>query len=273
MRQFCISLIIVLAISLPAFGQSTANPQPVDWDAVISGGLDAVILKAKTEEARLKAERVAAERKASVFLDEPESLLPLDTTETVWVTKDRKTVVIIGKVVLRKGLLEFFACVAGTKEHESILALPVKPHVIHAGLLAIGAEPGAPAQFDPKFVPAKGEKIEVKVRWKDAEGKIREVDAQDWVLEAASKKKMSIPWVFTGSVLRKMDDGVTVYLADATGEIIGLSNFPASVLDVPIESTDSNEELLFTPNTAEIPEVGTRVTVLLRPIMVEKAEK
>lgn len=265
MKNFCIFLIIVLTSSFTAFCQTTA-----EWEAVISGGLEGVIQKAKAEEARLKAERIAAERKANVHLDRPETLLPLDASETIWVTKDRKSVVILGKVVLRKGLLEFFACQSGTKEHESILALPAKPHVIHAGLLAIGAEPGAPAEFDPKFVPAKGEKIEVKIRWKDNDGTIRETLAQNWVLEAVSKKKMSIPWVFTGSVMRKMDDGVTVYLADATGEIIGLSNFPASILDVPIESTDANEDLFFTPNTDEIPEIGTPVTVLMSPILQEK---
>jgi hypothetical protein len=56
-----------------------------------------------------------------------------------------------------------------------------------------------------------------------------------------------------------------VYQADREGDLICVSNFPAAVLDLPIESTSENTELLFEAFTERIPPVGTAVTVILKP--------
>lgn len=234
-----------------------------DWTAPLKG-LDQAIEMAKKEESREQAKKIETERNATILLDNPETLIPLDPLSKIWVTKDRKAVVIPATVALKKGLLEFFACVKGTKDHESILVLEIKPFLMHAALLVVGAEPGGPAQFSPVFVPPSGDEIDVIVRWKDKDGKRCEAKAQDWVLESEKQKPMSVPWVFTGSVLKKTDEGKTIYMADVTGEIIGLSNFPSSILDVPIASSDSNESLLFSPNTDKIPDVGTQITLILQ---------
>src|SRR5690348_755269 len=40
--------------------------------------------------------------------------------------------------------LEFFCCVTGTNEHESVLRSAVKPSHLHLALLMIGLKPGEP---------------------------------------------------------------------------------------------------------------------------------
>jgi len=114
-------------------------------------------------ESRLKT-AVALNQQKSVLLDKPNGRLFLQTS-----------------VALTEGLLEMFLCKKQTKEHESVLMIDSSAQVIHAGLLAAGAVPGRPAKFTPEFSPPQGDRIEVYVHWKDAEGKPRHALAQSWV--------------------------------------------------------------------------------------------
>ncbi|MDD3587618.1 MAG: YdjY domain-containing protein [Thermoguttaceae bacterium] len=197
------------------------------------------------------------------LVEQPQALRRLDPAEPVWVTPDRKQVVLGGEICLREGLLEFFACRTRSKEHESIVVLNIKPRLIHAALLVIGAKPGSPARFDPVFVPPSGEEIDIRIRWKDETGHVKELPAQELIREATSKKTMQVPWVFTGGLFGTDPEGKKYYLADISGEIFGVSNFPGSVLDVPFESSANNDNLYYEPNTPNIPAVGTPVTLLL----------
>lgn len=197
------------------------------------------------------------------LVDSPESLHALDQEEFVWVTADRQQVILGGTICLREGLLEFFACRARSKEHESIVAFDIKPHLIHAALLVIGAKQGSPARFSPVFVPPKGEIIHINVRWQDDAETIVEVRAQELILELESKKTMQSPWVFTGGLFGTDPNGKNYYLADISGEIFGVSNFPGSVLDVPFESSSENALHIYAPNTEKIPPIGTPVTLIL----------
>ena len=73
-------------------------------------------------------------------------------------TRRTRRVVMVGQVCLREGQMEMFACLKNTKEHESVLAVPTEAFVVHAALMAVGAEPGNPARFRPKYQPARGRK-------------------------------------------------------------------------------------------------------------------
>ena len=53
--------------------------------------------------------------------------------------------------------------------------------VIHAGLLALGAKPGAPVQYRPDFKPASGQQIDIFVQYVDAKGTRLRARAQDWL--------------------------------------------------------------------------------------------
>ena len=97
----------------------------------------------------------------------------LEPDSDVWVDMKNKQVVLQGNVCLTHGPLEMFAVPKGTKEHESVVAVKTKAAVVHAGLLAVGAESGTTVQFQPKYKPATGEKVEILVFWTDEKGNRR----------------------------------------------------------------------------------------------------
>ncbi len=226
-----------------------------------ANGANGANAERRDDEART---RRAVEETVVATVDEPEKLRRLDKTAPIWVASDRKRVVLGGVVCLREGPLEFFACRRGSKEHESVVALDVAPHLIHAALLAVGAKQGKPAKFDPEFVPPTGEEIEIELRWRDAEsGAVRKIRAQETVRDAETGREMSAPWVFTGGLFGVDAEGKKYYLANVTGEIFGVSNFPGSVLDVPFESSSDNALLAFEANTDKIPPTGTPTALIL----------
>jgi len=108
-------------------------------------------------------------------------LTPLNKQETVLLDLEGKRLLLKSHVCLRKGVLELLCCLKQTKEHEAILSIDTKAYVIHAGLLALGAEQGQPVQFDPEFKPATGQKIDIFVNWTTADGKPHRVAAQEWI--------------------------------------------------------------------------------------------
>jgi undecaprenyl-diphosphatase len=228
------------------------------------------------EEAKEQA-AIAEEQQRIPLVDEPDKLIPLDPKDRIWITPDGRSVVILGRIALREGFLELLACRIGTKEHESIISVRVKPFLIHAALLAVGAEPGKPVQQTPQFIPPSGDEIEIVIRWNDSDGHRKEVFAQEWVWDAGnskedSKKAMSTHWVFTGSRQYKDESGGNHYIADESGELFGLSNFVGAILDVPIKSSADNAELLFACFTERIPERNMPLTLILTPAKNKKRE-
>lgn len=232
------------------------------------------------------------------LVDDPSSLKLLQPSYPIWIDGDDKRVVMVGRVCQRRAPLELFACTRGGKEHESVLAVNTEAWLMHAALLAVDAEPGSPVAFVPEYVPASGTEIEIAVIWEDESGRRRRARAQDWVRDVsalyerfqgvianqfddelnlvdqhAAWKSMEHPWVFAGSQFVKDEQtGEGSYLANAEGELICVSNFPTAVLDVPIRSSDSNASLMFETFTERIPPLGTPVTMVLTPVLGERAE-
>jgi hypothetical protein len=195
--------------------------------------------------------------------DRPPELKRLSRTEEVWIDKPRREVVVGGRIVLVEGPIEVFACVEKTKEHEAIVAIRSSAKLVHAALLAIGLDPGSPVSFDPEYVAAKGPAVRVRVRWKDAAGKAHEARGQDWVRNARTQAALDADWVFAGSAFwQDPADGTEYYQADG-GDVICVSNFPTAMLDLPLESSQSNEELLFEVFPDRVPPRDTEVDVVL----------
>lgn len=192
----------------------------------------------------------------------------LDPSCDVWVDAKNKQVILEGEVCLREAPLELFACMRGYKEHEAVVRINTMAFVVHAALLAVGAKPGSPVQFRPKFVPASGTTVDIDVHWTDERGMKQRARAQDWIRDNKTKKEMSQSWVFGGSRFWKDEEGHEHYAAEG-GDFICVSNFPGAMLDLPIESTDANEDLLFEAFTDHIPPRMTKVTLVLKPRLEE----
>ena len=133
-------------------------------------------------------------------LPSPEGAKPLfkGGDFAAWVDPRRGVVLIDGQVTLRAGPLEMFACIQKTKEHESVVAVNTQAFPIHAALLALGAEPGHPVQFQPKFAPPAGTEIDIEVRWRDTEGQWQSARAQEWVRDVntggGTKEFLGLRW-------------------------------------------------------------------------------
>lgn len=183
----------------------------------------------------------------------------------VEIDSQRKVLVIEGTICLREGQLELFACPKGTKEHESILSLATDATTVHAGLLAIGAEPGAPVKYNPEYVPASGPIVDIYVVWVGEDGKQKQMRAQEWVRSVQTKKELDSEWVFGGSSFNVNEEtGERYYLANS-GDLICVSNFATAALDLQIRSSQANAELMFEAFTDRIPPKGTKVRLLLLP--------
>lgn len=197
---------------------------------------------------------------------EPDELQLLHPRYPVWVTRDCKSVVLSAIICQRQAPLETFACLRGTKEHESVVVVNTAAYVVHAGLQATGAQAGTPVRFVPEYVPARGPEIEITMIYRDAQGRIQRARGQDWVRDVQTNQAMQHPWVFAGSHFVKDEQTQeSYYQADGEGALICVSNFPSAVLDVPVPSSDSAASLLFEAFTEHIPPLGTPVTMVLTP--------
>ena len=163
-----------------------------------------------------------------------------------------------------------FACTRNTKEHESIVSANTKAYIVHAALLSLGAEPGHPAQWVPAYRPPSGTEIEVMVFWVDENGKEQTTRAQEWVKDIRTGKAMTHPWVFAGSRFwTDQETGKKYYQAEG-GDFICVSNFSTAMLDIPIESSQSNEQLAFEAFAERIPPLGAPVRLILKPKLKEQ---
>jgi hypothetical protein len=215
-------------------------------------------------------EKDKEKEKAAAKLTEPPTLTRMSPEYDIWVDPKRKIVIVDGKVALRDGLLEMFACPKGTKEHESIVAVNCKAQFIHGGLIAVGAEPGHPVSFTPEYKSATGPVVQVRVLWKDEKGNNRTALAQEWVQHTKTGQQLEYSWVFGGSEVHVDETtGKKTYLADG-GDLICVSNFTSAMLDLPIPSSDSNAGLSFRAFTERIPPIGTPVRLVLEPQLPEK---
>ena len=188
---------------------------------------------------------------------------------------DKREIIIDAEVNLREGSLEFLLCKWVTavgqksKEHESILRTKAAASQLHGALLLLGLAPGKPAQWvvgdddvEGRFLPPRGAKLNISLRWRDKKGKVRVIEASKFIT-VAEKKKAAVPkeWIFVGSDI--LGDGR--YWADTEGGIISVANTADAVIDVPFESSSKNLLLSFIANTQAIPEKGTAVEVIIRP--------
>jgi hypothetical protein len=203
----------------------------------------------------------------------PDTYKPLNKGKTIFFEKaadGTRRVHLLTEVVLREGPLEVFLCKLNTKEHESIVHIDADAREIHFALVAAGAVAGSPARFVPEYKPATGTRIKVTVTYRE-KGKVKTAPAADWVTDKVSGKHLAHDWVFAGSRFFKDPDGKNpdYYMAN-NGEVISLSNFPDSMMDLPIKSSKDAADLIFEADTAKIPPLRSPVIVTLEPVAEKK---
>jgi hypothetical protein len=209
----------------------------------------------------------------------PDAYKPLNKQKTVLFEKapdGTRRVHLMTEVVLREGPLEVFLCKLNTKEHEAILHVDADAREIHFALIAAGAKAGHPVQYvDPKtgksdFKLPTGTPIKVTVTYRQ-KGKVKTSPAGDWIKDPKAGKNLDFDWVFAGSRFFKDPEGKNpdYYMAN-NGEVITVSNFPDSMLDVPIKSSKDDADRIFEADTPKIPPLRTPVIVTLEPVVEKK---
>ncbi len=154
--------------------------------AVVLLGLSAMM------SARGEEQAPAVPTPSKVLAGVVKQAIPMNPQRTLWLDRQKKAVYVQSHVVLTAGLLEMLCCPAGTKEHESILASPCPPQLVHAALLALGAETGKPAEFGDSFRPPQGEKLELTLFWENEQGKLQQQDARQWI-RTATRRYFVVP--------------------------------------------------------------------------------
>jgi hypothetical protein len=205
-------------------------------------------------------------------LPAPEGARRLAPDCDVWLDMKQRAVIVDGEVCLRQGMLEMFACTRNTKEHEAVVSANTKAFLVHTGLLALGAEVGNVVQWVPEFKPASGTEIDVTVEWLDDQGKQQSARAQDWIRNVQTGRAMEHPWVFAGSRFWTDEETGRQYYQAEGGDFICVSNFSTAMLDIPIASSQSNDELAFEAFTEHIPPLRTPVRLVLKPKLEKKPQ-
>lgn len=196
----------------------------------------------------------------------PDSWKRIGKEEEIWIDTKAKEVIIAGHVCLNQGPLEMFICPEHTKEHESVIAAHATALQVHLALTALGFDPGSATSWDPEYRAAYGPTIKVTLKWQDRESKTTKTAlANQWIRDVKTEKAMEHLWVFGGSQFwEDPDTDERIYYGDS-GELICLSNFSTATIDVNVESSQSNDGLLFEAFTENIPPVGTKVYAIIKP--------
>ncbi len=203
----------------------------------------------------------------------------------VKINLERKSVDVTAAVSLREGSLEFIACLANSKEHESIVVVKARPSHIHTALLLLRAKPGHPAirkmvgdEDNPRWIdiPPQGSPITVSFVVPSEDGKPIDRPISDFVARIDYDSDPGAPeiedsgerlqhFVFAGSRLYGKDGEPKTYLADTSGSVISLSTFGDELLCLPEVYANENQALQWEVNPKHLPEIGTEITLRLTP--------
>ncbi len=183
--------------------------------------------------------------------------------------------------------LELLVCGPDSREHESLVMTRAKPSHIHAALLMLGLEPGAPGRFESRdgralAIAAAGPEVVIEIETAGADGTKVIARPAEWIKSAKDGRafdgaagpgaaKIPPAWVFSGSRFVKRPDPATgqrreVYDADGTGVVIGLHTFGSEVVGLrqALSPDAATLEPEWIADASRVPKMGTPVVVRLR---------
>jgi len=177
------------------------------------------------------------------------------------VNKSEGFVSINGEINMDEGLVEYLACSARGKLHESVLKLDVEPYYLQIALLLIGLEPGnKPLKFQGDPGIPEGDPVNIWVSWTDKDKKTVKHKAEDLIFNKAAKKTMKhTHWVFAGS---QVIDGK--FMAQVEHSIASTYHDPFAILD-HVLSTGGDDTVYFVNKTV-VPPKGTPITFVIKSI-------
>lgn len=176
------------------------------------------------------------------------------------------------KVELKKAPIEYMLVHETGKTHESVLTTAISPTAIQVALLLANYQAATegmltkvPEAERPKIwkeePPAKplGNRAKITVEWK-AGAETKTAPLADWIqhVDTGKPPKDLDTWVFNGSY---MDD--RGFIGQSEGSIIAVWLDRGALVNSPAEGNWRDDLWISLP--ANIPEVGTPVTVIITP--------
>lgn len=169
--------------------------------------------------------------------------------------------------------LELVVCSPDSREHESLVVTSVPASMIHAGLLALGFEPGRPASVRTttdgvERVPPVGDSVSVVLLTRGDDGAWTGDGASGWITDAETRsERPGGGWVFAGSRVVERG-GVEWYDADGAGTVVGLAAFGGETIAYgeAISPTAAVDEPVWIADPRVVPVRGTAVRVRIGPI-------
>ena len=175
------------------------------------------------------------------------------------------------------GPIEYILVHETGKTHESILTTKASPMNVQIALKLLKYKAGEGDIFD-KLLPAedrkikggksdqRGDAVDVLVKWNEGgEEKLSSINR--WAVDGATIKAEGDkgepmpehPWNYTGSVIYEGQ-----FLGELEGSIIAIYLDPVSLFNTTVPGAEIDER--WGANAAEIPEIGTKATLILRPL-------
>ncbi len=169
------------------------------------------------------------------------------------------------------GPIEYLLVHENGAVHEALLTTAARGLHLQIALKLLRYRDGEGDLFD-RFLPdeerrqkieqeektERGDAISLVVSW-EVDGQTRERPVAEWILDAETGKAMTDePWILTGSHF--MDNH---FLADTEGSLIGVYLDQVALLNMSRPGAENDER--WGANPALTPEVGQKVTLILRP--------
>jgi hypothetical protein len=163
-------------------------------------------------------------------------------------------------IVGADSIIEFFACGKLGKTHESILILDAEPFHIFAALGAMDFEPGMNLTVEGDPRPPTGSPVEIWVEWNRGDEVISR-RARELIWNAFTEQPMQeTSWIFNGG--RLVNDQFTPQLFH---NIIAVYRDPDSLFNHPLPT--GTDDRTYRVNTDVIPPKGTKVKLIIRPVV------
>jgi len=171
--------------------------------------------------------------------------------------------------------LELIACTPDTREHEALVMTSARAEHVHAALLLVGLEPGAPGEWwldeagTLRTTDPRGPRVRITFLTTGQGGVLTEHDPRDWIVSIRTGRVFDAArtgaWVFAGSKIVPGGPFAGSYAAQHSGALIGLATFGDECLGWhEVISHDSNvQEEEWIARAEAVPRVGTSVTVRL----------
>src|SRR5262245_2905924 len=178
-------------------------------------------------------------------------------------------VVVDGRILLDRGVVELLGCGEGGKEYESVLRLEADVQGLDLALSLCGLKRGpVPGRLaDPGIM--QGDRVLVLLQWEDEEKKTITHRAEDCVVNIQRKATMPrVGWTYVGAMLPVPDPAATsgktyrVLAASGTRSLLTTYRDPSTLLDNPL--FDAMDDSLYMANYMILPTGGTKVRVILR---------